>query len=39
LEWKDQDKIEIASRILRDMGVELTRQEVQQYAQQLIGEQ
>jgi len=39
LEWKNQDKIEIASRILRDMGVELTRQEVQQYAQQLITEQ
>jgi len=39
LEWKDQDKLKIASRILRTMGVVLSEAEVFQYAQQLKTEQ
>jgi len=35
LEWKDQDRLKIASRILRIMGVKLSEAEVFQYAQQL----
>lgn len=35
LEWKDQDKLKISSKILRYMGIHLDEGEVLQYAQQL----
>jgi hypothetical protein len=35
LEWKDQDKLKIASKILRYLGIHLDEGEVLQYAQQL----
>lgn len=39
LEWKNQDRLKIATRILRTMGVRLSEAEVFQYAQQLKIEQ
>jgi hypothetical protein len=39
LEWKEQDKLEIASRILKALGVNLDRKGVSAYAQQLKNEQ
>lgn len=35
LEWKDQDKLDIVSRILSLMGVNLDSGEIMQYAQEL----
>lgn len=36
LEWNDEQKIECAYRILRDIGVNMERQDVAQYANQIV---
>lgn len=36
LEWEDEQKVELAYRILRDIGVNMERQDVVQYANQIV---
>lgn len=36
LEWHDQQKVELAYRVLRDLGVNMERQDVVQYANQIV---
>lgn len=36
LEWSDEQKIEIAYRVLRDIGINMERTDVAQYAQQIV---
>jgi hypothetical protein len=38
LEWKDNDKIKIAERILRDIGIRVNEKQLFEYAQQLMME-
>ncbi len=35
LEWKDEDKIKIAERIIRTMGIRVNEKQLFEYAQQL----